>query len=160
MNGLSRIAVALLCAGAAIPQQAVAKSVSPSTAWNGTWRLNVGLSKFSAPAPRWETRTVSISHNRMVTRSRGVTAGGKAIHFSYGVSLDGKFHPLVGNPDGDSISMHLITPETVAIEVQRNHRTAATATTTVGARRLVMKRHRLPLSGSPSVDMLVYDRVR
>lgn len=159
MNLLTKVAAAMLCI-AAVPGQAAAKPMTPSKAWSGTWRLNVSQSRFSTPAPRWETRTVSISHNQMVTRSRGVSARGKAIHFNYAVTLDGRFHPLVGNPDGDSISMRMVSPATVAIEVQRGRRTAATATATAGTRRLVMKRHRLPLSGSPSDDLLVYDRVR
>jgi hypothetical protein len=74
--------------------------------------------------------------------------------------MDGRFYPLVGNPDGDSIAMRLASPVSVNIEVRRHGRPSATATTHVSAKRLTMRRHRLALSGSASDDLLVYDRVR
>ena len=67
---------------------------------------------------------------------------------------------LVGNPDGDSISMQLISPQRVEIEVRRRGQRSATAVSAVSPNRIRMERHRLPLSGNPSDDMLVYDRVR
>lgn len=159
MNALSTLAVVLACGAAAVASPAIAKVV-PSPAWSGTWQLNVAQSKFSTPAPRWERRTIGISSNRMAVRSRGATAAGKSIHFNYSVAMDGRFYPLVGNPDGDSIAMRLASPARVNIEVRRHGRPSATATTHVSAKRLTMRRHRLALSGSASDDLLVYDRVR
>lgn len=82
------------------------------------------------------------------------------MHFNYSATLDARFHPLVGNPDGDSIALQLVGPRKVTIRVRRNGKLAATAATQVSANRLVMDRHRLALSGRPSEDVLVYDRVR
>lgn len=158
---ISRAAPALLLLIAAISAGATAQVAgAPSRTWEGTWRLNLGESMFSGKAPRSEIRTISINGRRMITRSKGETADGKPIDFSYSVKLDGQFHPLAGNPDGDSISMQLISPEKVEIEVRRHGRRSATAIAGVSPRRLTMERHRLPLSGSPSDDRLVYDRVR
>ena len=161
MTMTSRLAPALLLFAAAVPSALPAQApVSPSRTWEGTWRLNLAESMFSGPAPKSESRTIQIDGRRMITRSTGETAGGKALNFNYSVKLDGQFHPLIGNPDGDSISMQLISPRQVEIEVRRRGQRSATAIATVSSSRLTMVRHRLPLSGSPSDDRLVYDRVR
>jgi len=158
MNAYSKLALTFACVAAA--SAAPAAPVRPSPAWSGTWQLNPAKSKFSSAAPQWERRTITISNNRMAVRSRGATASGKSIHFNYSVAMDGRFYPLVGNPDGDSISMRLASPARVDIEVRRHGRPSASATTEVSANRLTMRRHRLELSGSASDDILVYDRAR
>ena len=158
MNAYSKLALTFACVAAA--SASLAAPVRPSPAWSGTWQLNPAQSKFSSAAPQWERRTITISNNRMAVRSRGATASGKSIHFNYSVAMDGRFYPLVGNPDGDSISMRLASPATVDIEVRRHGRPSASATTEVSANRLTMRRHRLELSGSASDDILVYDRAR
>ena len=160
MTMVSRLAAAVLIL-AAIPAQSVAQArIAPSQSWTGTWRLNLEQSMFSGAPPKSENRTIAIQGRSMVTRSSGESADGKPIHFNYAVKLDGKFHPLIGNPDGNGISIQLISPEKVEIEVRRDGRRSATAIAEVRGSRLTMERHRLPLSGSPSDDILVYDRVR
>ena len=159
MNSMKHVGVALMIV-AALPRAAAAAPVSPSLSWSGTWQLNLRESMFSGAAPKWERRTIAIRGREMTTQSSGETADGKPIRFSYTVKLDGEFHPLVGNPDGDSISMQLISPQKVEIEVRRRGQRSATAVSAVSPNRIRMERHRLPLSGSPSDDMLVYDRVR
>ena len=157
---MARLAPALLLIGA-LPAQSLAQArIAPSLSWAGTWQLNLGQSMFSGAAPKSESRTIAIEGRTMVTRSSGETADGRAIDFNYAVKLDGEFHPLIGNPDGDSISMQLISPEKVEIEVRRGGQRSAIAVAQVTAHQLTMERHRLPLSGSPSDDRLVYDRVR
>ncbi len=159
MNPLKHVGVALMIS-AALPQAADAAPVAPSPSWAGTWQLNLRESMFSGAAPKWERRTIAIRGREMTTRSSGEMADGRPIRFSYTVKLDGEFHPLVGNPDGDSISMQLISPQRVEIEVRRHGQRSATAVSAVSPNRIRMERHRLPQSGSPSDDMLVYHRVR
>lgn len=159
MNPLKHVGAAMMIA-AAVPQAAHAVPVSPSPSWSGTWQLNLRESMFSGAAPKSERRTIAIRGREMITRSSGQTADGKPIRFSYTVKLDGDFHPLVGNPDGDSISMQLISPYRVEIEVRRHGQRSATAVSAVSPNRIRMERHRLPLSGNPSDDVLVYDRIR
>lgn len=161
MNARIKLCIALLCVGLSATQPARAQRVAPSANWAGTWQLNPHESKFSSgSATGREKRTIAISHNRMSVDSAVTTPAGKALRFRYSVALDGRFYPLVGNPDGDSIAMRLLSPAKVAIEVRRDGKRSATATSEVTANRLRMERHRLPLSGSPSDDVLVYDRVR
>ncbi len=160
MTIASKLAPIFLLA-AAFPSASDAQvNVPPSKEWVGTWRLDVRESMFSGAAPKSESRTIEIRGRNMVTQSTGEAADGKPTRFSYAVKMDGQFHPLVGNPDGDSISVELISPGKIAIEVRRHGKRSATAITSVGPVRMIMERHRLPLSGSPSDDRLVYDRVR
>ena len=157
---MSRLAPTLLLA-AAISTAAIAQlPIAPSHEWEGSWQLNLKESMFSGAAPKRESRTIEIQGRTMTNRSNGQAADGKPIAFSYSVKLDGQFHPLVGNPDGDSISIQMISPRKIEIEVRRHGQRSATAVTSVSPIRMTMVRHRLPLSGSPSDDRLVYDRLR
>lgn len=156
----SKASLAIICAVFWVSQPAHARSASASLAWVGSWRLNLSHSKFSGAAPRAETRTIAVSGERMSVRSTGVGPSGKPIHFNYSVTLDGRFHPLVGNPDGDRIAVRLANPRKILIRVRRGREPSATATTEVSGDRLVMERHRLKSSGAASDDTLVYDRVR
>lgn len=141
-------------------QPLLAHAARPSSAWAGTWRLNIPHSRFSGPAPRGETRTIEVSGRRMTVRACVLDSAGKTIRFHYSVTLDGRFSPLVGNPDGDSIAVRLVNPRRTVIEVRRGAKISATAVTGVSSKRLVMERSRLLRAGSPSRDRLVYDRVR
>lgn len=160
MNFSRIAALAFICGTLCIPQVGDARPPSASPAWAGTWRLDLSQSKFSTLKPRAETRTIGFSGNRFEVRSSAIGPSGKRTHFHYSVTLDGRFHPLIGNPDGDSIAMRLVTPRKMLITVRRNGKTSATATTEVSATRLVMDRRRLKLSGTPSEDILVYVRLR
>lgn len=160
MNVLSKASLAIVCALFCASQPAYARSISASRAWVGSWRLNLSHSKFSGAAPKAETRTITVSGGRMSVRSAGVGPSGKPIHFNYSVTLDGRFHPLVGNPDGDRIAVRLANPRKILIRVRRGQEPSATAVTEVSGERLVMERHRLKSSGAASDDRLVYDRVR
>lgn len=95
----------------------------------------------------------------MSVSSTGMDPTGKPIDFRYSVTLDGRFHPLAGNPDGDRIAVRLAGPRRLKIEVRRGRTLSATATSQVWGERLVMDRRRLKASGSASTDRLVYDRV-
>ena len=160
MKPRSRLALAATCTLLCIGGQAAARPVSASSEWAGTWRLDLARSRFSGAAPRGEIRRITLGNNRMSVRSTVTPASGRDMHFNYSVTLDGRFHPLFGNPDGDSIALRLVNPRKVTIQVRRNGKPAATAVTEVSSNRLVMDRRRLELSGSPSEDVLVYDRVR
>ena len=160
MKGRSTLTLTVVWGALCVSQPTDGRPVNPSGAWAGTWRLSLAQSRFSRDAPRGETRSINVSAHGMSVRSSGIAASGKRINFSYSLTLDGRFHPLVGNPDGDSISARLINPRKMSIAVRRSGKLAATATTELSARHLVMYRHRLKLSGNQSEDVLIYDRVR
>lgn len=160
MNVRAVLTLILLCSGFCASDTSDARPLTASKDWAGTWILNLRASRFSASAPKSEIRTIVLSGSKMFVRSNFIDPRGASKHFHYSVTLDGRFHPLVGNPDGDSIAARLITARKVSITVRRNGMSSATATTEVSETRLVMQRHRLELSGSPSEDILLYDRSR
>jgi len=160
MNAPAKITLAVCCGARGIPQPVDAWPLSPSTAWAGIWRLNLSNSKFSGGVPRAETRTITVSRNKMLVRSIGVDPSGKRIRFNYSVTLDGRSHPLIGNPDGDRIAVRLVSPRQLTIQARRMHKLSARATSEVSADCLVMDRRRLNAAGGTSNEILVYDRVR
>jgi hypothetical protein len=151
--------LAIACSAVSVAQAGNARPLRPSSTWAGTWQLDPGQSRFAGPAPRAETRTISFIGNRMSVVSTGVGPSGAPMRFSYSVRLDGRFHPLVGNPDGNRIAVRLINPRKMSIEVRRNDRHSVSATTEVSFARLVMDRRRLT-AGGISRDILVYRRAR
>jgi hypothetical protein len=159
MSRQARCGLALLLCALCIVK-AEARQPAASATWAGTWQLNLAESRFSSARPRSERRTIELTGRRMSIRSTGIGPTGRRIRFNYSVTLDGRFHPLSGNPDGDSIAVRLVDPRRVSISVRRHGRLSATAATKVSTNRLVMERDRLKESGSPSHDVLVYDRVR
>jgi len=159
MNSRAQWAVAALSAAFLILPPAAAAPVQLSKEWAGTWRLDLSGSKFESPVPKRETRTIAVTGNTMSVRSIGVDASGKTIDFNYSVRLGGTFHPLVGSPHGDQISMRLVDPRKVAVQVTHNGKPSATASTEVSGDRLTMDRRRLKPAGGTTNDLLVYDRV-
>lgn len=159
MSARSLIVAVAMVGATMLPQVSQARPRPAASEWSGTWRLDLARSRFSAAAPKAEVRSIAVSDGKMTVRSVVTASSGKKMLFYYSVSLDGRFHPLNGNPDGDSIAMRLVDPRSVAITVRRGAKVSARATTHLSGKDLVMDRKRFPLSGSPSEDMMVYDRV-
>ena len=158
MRARTRVMAAVVGSALCVAMPAGAKT-SPSSQWDGTWRLDLARSRFSAAAPRAEVRSIEVVDGKMIVRSVVTPRSGKKMLFYYSVTLDGRFHRLSGNPDGDSISMRLVDPRRVDITIRRGGKTSARAMTQVSGDRLVMERQRFQLSGSPSRDTMSYRRV-
>jgi hypothetical protein len=70
--------------------------------WLGTWKLNVGKSKYSpGPAPKSLTLKYEASKGVIKLTSDGVDAESKPTHGTYSSKFDGKETPWEGNPDAD-----------------------------------------------------------
>jgi len=73
--------------------------------WLGTWKLNVGRSKYSpGPAPKSLTLKYEASQGGTTLTTDGVNAADKATHMTYTSKFDGKDVPWEGNPDADMAS--------------------------------------------------------
>ena len=161
MNAHSKLA--LIVAALAIGSPAATKPVTPSAQWNGTWKLDTAGSKFAAPAgKRSDTRTYKIEGNKVSLTSKGTDAAGKAEGFSYNAAFDGKWYPMTGNPLGDSISLTLDNPRQSRAKVRKAGKLTVTATLTMtqDGKRLTMNRRVVGAKGSPTTDVLVFDRAR
>jgi hypothetical protein len=158
--------LALIVAGLAIatPQLALGAPAPDAKAWNGTWHLNTAKSKFSSPeySATSETRSYNVSGNKVALKSTIKTHAGKTINWNYSAALDGKWYPMNGNPNGDSISLTPVGPREAKAEVKLKGKPAVTSTSTVSAdgKHLTVHRQMLLAKGGPTDDLLIYDRAK
>ncbi|MFC7536198.1 hypothetical protein ACFQPG_02330 [Sphingomonas sp. GCM10030256] len=162
MNAPHKLALFLAAIAVAVPQPVSAKA--PSKAWAGTWDLNSAKSKFSSPdsATKSETRTYTVSGNRLTMRSTMVDAAGKTIKWSYSAGLDGKWYRMIGNPNADQISLTSVGKREVKSQARLNGKASARATATLSAdgKQITIRRSILTAKGGPTDDTLVYDRMK
>ena len=161
MHHLVRSALFAVSVAIISPAVASAKTPTASPLWSGTWQLNLAGSKLSAPAGmRSETRVYEVHGNNLTVTATGTDPSGKAMNYSYSGALDGKAHPMVGNPVGDSIALSLVNPRRANITVRMGTVVTATATSDVSpdGKRLTLKRRTLHGKASPTIEVLAFDK--
>src|SRR5450759_164322 len=81
--------------------------------WLGTWKLNVGRSKYS-PGPASKSLTLKFEASQGVIKltSDGADAEGKATHGTFSSKFDGKDVPWEGNPNADTAAPKKIDDNT------------------------------------------------
>lgn len=158
MNGQSKFALILAGLAIAIPQGV---SAAPDAKlWNGTWHLNVAKSKFSSAAKQQsETRTYDVSANKVTMKSSSKDLSGKVMNFSYSAGFDGKYYPMIGNPNADRIALTLVSDREFKAKTTLRGKPSAASSATVSAdgKHLVLKRKMLRMKGAPT-DVLEFDR--
>ena len=126
----------------------------------GTWRLNVAKSKFESPGrEQSETRTYQVSGDRITMKSSSKNAAGKTMSFSYSATLDGKWSPMHGNPNADSISVTAVSGREIKASARLHGKASAESTAEVSAdgKHLTLTRKMVGLKGAPT-DVLAFDR--
>lgn len=159
MNGGSKLALILASLAIAIPQ-GVGAAAPNAKLWNGTWHLNAAKSKFASPAKEQsETRTYDISGNKVTMKSSSKDLSGNALNFSYSAGYDGKWYPMVGNPNADRISLNAVSPQELKAKSRLHGKPSVQSTATVSAdgKHLTIKRKMLRVKGAPT-DVLEFDR--
>ena len=156
-----RIKIALILAGLAIAIPQGASAASPNAKlWNGAWHLNAAKSKFASPAKEQsETRTYDVSANRVTVKSSSKDPSGKVLNFSYSAGWDGKWYPMVGNPNANRISLTSLSDRELKASSQLNGKPSveSRATVTADGKHLTIKRKMLRMKGAPT-DVLEFDR--
>ena len=158
MNKRSKLALFASLA-LAIPQGANAAELNAKL-WNGTWHLNAAKSKFNSSAKEQsETRSYDISGKKVTMRSSSKDLAGKVLKFSYSAGYDGKWYPMVGNPNADRISLKVVSDRELRASSQLHGKASVESTATVSAdgKHLTLKRHMLRLKGAPT-DVLEFNR--
>jgi hypothetical protein len=159
MNKHAKFALILAGVAIAIPQGAWAKGLD-AKAWNGTWHLNAAKSKFqSGGKEASETRTYQVSADRIAMKSSSKDAAGKTMDFSYDATLDGKWSPMHGNPNADSISVTSASEREIKASSRLKGKDTVQSTATVSAdgKHLTLTRHMVAMKGTPT-DVLEFDR--
>lgn len=154
----SIFAVAVVCLALA------GSMFADSTAFVGTWKLNLDKSKYAAgKAPKSLTRTVSADGDAVTYKFEGVNADGAAFSFSFTSKLDGKDSEVTGTgmPYG---------ADHVAIKQQNSHMTSATlkkgdkvvgsssATVSHDGKMLTLTSKGTDANGKPVKSVSVYDK--
>ena len=159
MNVRSKLTLIFASIAFAIPSGAQAAEPNAKL-WNGTWHLNAAKSKFASSAKEQsESRTYEISHGKVTMKSSSKDASGKALNFSYSAGYDGKWYPMVGNPNADRISLKIVSGRGIKASSRLHGKASVESTATVSAdgKHLTLERKMLRLKGAPT-DVLEFDR--
>jgi len=94
----------------------------------GTWKLNVGKSKFHpGPPPLSATLSYEASGSGVKRTGEMVNADGTKISFEYTAEYDGKDYPVTGNPNGDTIALKKVNDRTVEATLKKGGKVTTTA---------------------------------
>lgn len=159
MNAPSKFALIFASLALAIPQGASAADPNAKL-WNGTWHLNAAKSKFGSSAKEAsETRTYDISGNKVTMKSSSKNLAGKELNFSYTAGYDGKWYPMVGNPNADRIMLKAVSDREVRASSRLKGKPSVHSTATVSSdgKHLTLTRKMLRMKGAPT-DVLEFER--
>ena len=159
MTRQSKLALILGSLALAISQSASAAAPNAKL-WNGTWHLNAAKSKFASSAKEvTETRTYNVSATKVTMKSSSKDPSGKTLNFSYSAGYDGKWYPMVGNPNADHISLTAVSDRQFKAKSQLHGKPSVESTATVSAdgKHLTIKRKMVRMKGAPT-DVLEFDR--
>jgi len=126
---VKKIAV-VLCAVvcAALVFSVAAKAADPQS---GTWKLNVEKSKYSGPAPKANTLTITADEKTYTVHAEGVDAQGKPSMTDFTAGFDGKDVAAKALPYGDTVSAKRIDANTVEVTMKKGGKTLVTVTSVV-----------------------------
>jgi len=159
MNGRTKLALILAGLAFALPQGASAAAPNAKL-WNGTWHLDAAKSKFaSSGKEQSETRTYDVSGNKVTVKVSSKDMSGKETNFSYSAGYDGKWYPMVGNPNADRISLTAVSEREVKANSQLHGKPSVESAATVSAdgKHLTINRKMLRMKGAPT-DVLEFNR--
>ncbi len=159
MNGRTKFAL-ILASVAITMSQGVSAAVPSAKLWNGTWHLNAAKSKFASPGKEQsETRSYEVSGNGITMKSSSKDTSGKAMDFGYSASFDGKWSPMHGNPNADSISLTAVSDREIKASSKLHGKPVVESMASVSAdgKHLTLTRRMVGMKGAPT-DVLEFDR--
>lgn len=159
MKRISAIfAVALVClilAGSMLAQ---------STAFIGTWKMNLEKSKFPAGmAPKSMTRTLTADGDNVTYKFEGEAADGSAISYGWTGKYDGKDVEVSGTgmPFGaDHIAIKQLNSHMLSAVIKKGDKQVGTSTATVShdGKMLTLVSKGMDANGKPMKTTAVYDK--
>jgi hypothetical protein len=157
-RSFSIFAVAVVCLALA------GSMFGASSAFVGTWKLNVEKSKFPAgKAPKSVTRTITADGDTMTYKFEGTAADGSAISYGFSSKYDGKDTEVTGTgaPFGaDHIAIKVTNSHMVAVTLKKGDKTAASGSATVShdGKMTTVSLKGADASGKPVKIESVYDK--
>src|SRR3954447_6934132 len=158
MTNFKALTATIAVIALASSQAAMAANPSPK-AWNATWHLNIGASKFGSAetTEKSETRKYYVAGNHVTMRANVVTGDGRSLHWGYGASTDAHWYLTSGNPAFDHVALTAPSDREMKAETRKNKEPTGHATLTVSADG---KQLRMDRSNGNAHDLLVFDRVK
>jgi len=157
-RSFSIFAVAVVCLALA------GSMFADSTAFVGTWKLNLDKSKYAAgQAPKSLTRTVSADGDNLTYKFDGVGPDGAAFSFSFTSNLDGKDAEVngTGAPYGaDHIAIKQVNSHMTSATLKKGGKIVGTTSATVShdGKMLTLTSKGTDANGKPVKSVAVYDK--
>jgi hypothetical protein len=157
-RSFSIFAVAVVCLALA------GSMFADSTAWVGTWKLNLDKSKYAAgQAPKSLTRTVSADGDNLTYKFDGVGPDGAAFSFSFTSKLDGKDAEVNGTgvPYGaDHIAIKQVNSHMTSATLKKGGKIVGTSSATVShdGKTVTLTSKGTDANGKPVKSMSIYDK--
>ncbi len=154
----SIFAVAVVCLALA------GSMLAGTTAFVGTWKLNVEKSKYAAgKAPKSLTRTVTADGDALTYKFDGVGADGTAFSFGFTSKLDGKESEVTGTgvPYGaDHIAIKQQNSHMSSATLKKGDKVVGTSSATVShdGKMLTLTSKGTDENGKPVKSVSVYDK--
>ena len=97
----------------------------------GPWKLNTEKSKYSGPAPKANTLTITVDAKSYKVHAEGVGADGKPTMADFTAEFGGPDVPTKGLPYGDAVSAKRVDANTVEVTMKKGGKALVTVTSTV-----------------------------
>jgi hypothetical protein len=139
---------------------AIAEAAAPDPV-TGTWQLDVSKSTFKPGPPyKSQVRTYSQSGQSIALVIKTVGADGNEMTTQMNFQLDGKDHPVTGNPDIDSNSVKQLDSNTAKFALKKAGKVVLAGTRTVSkdGKALTVKSKGTTPKGEKFDDVLVFDK--
>jgi hypothetical protein len=135
-------------------------SAFAADAVDGSWKLNVAMSKFSGTAPKSGTRVYTDTADGTTLEQKTVGADGKEASMHVTLKYDGKDHPITGNPDADTVEGKAIDAHTSHFTMKKGGKVVGTVHRVVSADGKTLTAHNqgTHADGKAYDDTLVYER--
>jgi hypothetical protein len=157
-RSFSIFAVAVVCFALA------GSMLAESTAFVGTWKLNLDKSKFPAgTAPKSLTRTVSADGDTLNYKYDGIAADGSTVTYGFASKLDGNDTEVTGNgmPYGaDHLAIKQINSHMTSATLKKGGKVVGTSSATVShdGKMLTLTSKGTGANGKPVKSVSVYDK--
>jgi hypothetical protein len=127
----------------------------------GTWTLNPEKSTFTGPSWKSQTRTYAVADDGTVTMSFTAVAGdGSAITGGSTYKTDGKYYPITGSGDFDTVAVRKVNGSTTKFTLKKAGKIVGHGNRTISAhgKVLTLTTKVIGADGKPYSTKAVFDK--
>lgn len=151
----------MICVKRALTLVACAGLLAAADPAVGTWKLNVGKSKYSpGPAPKSATVTYEETGKAIRRTGESIDAQGQRNSFEYTAQYDGKEYPVTGSENFDSIMIKRVNDRTSEATLKKGGKVVSTARRVISpdGKTLTITISGTNAKGERTRNVAVYDR--